>query len=154
VVVDEAHRMFHSANAWMDSPEMADVPFIGLSATPWTKGLGRHWHKLIIAATTKGLIEAGHLSPFRAFAPSRPDLSKIRTGAGDYHEGDLGKAMNKAPLVADIVTTWLERGQDRPTICFAVNCAHAQALHRQFTVAGVAADYVDGFTDDLERFKI
>jgi DNA repair protein RadD len=48
------------------------VPFIGLSATPWTKGLGQHWDHLIVAATTKDLIEQGLLSPYRCFAPSTP----------------------------------------------------------------------------------
>jgi superfamily II DNA or RNA helicase len=154
VVVDEAHRLHRCILKWMTDADWRHVPFIGLSATPWTRGLGRYYDHLIIASATRERIDAGHLSPFRVFAPSHPDLSGVRTVAGDYHEGDLGMAMNKAPLVADIVTTWLERGQDRPTICFAVNCAHAQALHQQFEVAGITTDYIDAYTDRMEREKI
>jgi len=51
-----------------------DVPFIGLSATPWTKGLGSYYEKLIIAASTEKLIDAGILSNFKVFAPAHPDL--------------------------------------------------------------------------------
>ena len=34
-------------------------------------------------------------------------------------------------LVADVVTTWLERAAGRPTLCFAVDRAHAKDLQQQ-----------------------
>ena len=34
VIVDEAHLQFTGINDWMADPAWADVPFIGLSATP------------------------------------------------------------------------------------------------------------------------
>ena len=109
-----------------------DVPFIGLSATPWTKGLGAYYDKLIIATTTEKLIDAGILSDFKVFAPAHPDLNGVRTVAGDYHEGELGNAMDRPPLVADICETWLKHGVGRPTLCFAVNRAHAQHIAERF----------------------
>jgi superfamily II DNA or RNA helicase len=154
VVVDEAHRLHRSMLKWMTDADWQHVPFIGLSATPWTRGLGRYYDHLIIASTTRELIEAGHLSPFRVFAPSHPDLSGVRTVAGDFHEGDLSKVMDRPQLVADIVVTWLERGQDRPTLCFAVDRAHAKTLQRQFEAAGITTEYIDAFTDRMEREKI
>lgn len=154
VIVDEAHRTFDVVRKWAKRPEWARVPFIGLSATPWTAGLGKIYDDLIIAATTEDLIRAGFLSPFRVFAPSHPDLSGVRTQAGDYHEGDLGEAMDKVPLVADVVTTWLQRGEGRPTLCFAVNRAHARHLEERFRAAGVSAAYVDAYTPRIERDAI
>src|SRR5271154_3285423 len=77
---------------------MKDCPailFLGLSATPWARGLGKYYDNLIIAATTVDLIREGYLSPFVAFAPSEPDLANVRTVAGDYHEGELAEAMDK-----------------------------------------------------------
>jgi hypothetical protein len=82
VVIDEAHRWFDFYGKWMSDPEWAKVPFIGLSATPWTKGLGKHYDDLLIAATTRDLIDAGYLSQFRVFAPSHPDLGAVRTVRG------------------------------------------------------------------------
>ena len=39
VIVDEAHQLIREIFRWMkDSP----VPFIGLSATPWARGLGKY----------------------------------------------------------------------------------------------------------------
>ena len=154
VMIDEAHRWYDFYGEWLKDPAWAHVPFIGLSATPWTRGLGRYFDKLIVAATTNELIDAGYLAKFRVFAPASPNLAGVRTLAGDYHEGDLSDAMDKANLVADVVTTWLERGQNRPTLCFAVNRAHAKHLEMQFESAGVAAGYIDAYTPASERRSI
>lgn len=151
VLVDECHRVFEFYGEWMADPEWAKVPFVGLSATPWTRGLGKHYDDLLIAATTEQLIEGGFLSKFRVFAPSHPDLSGVRTVAGDYHEGDLSGVMRKPDLMADAVTTWLQKAEGRPTLLFAVDRAHAQHLQEQFTAAGVRTGYVDAFTTRDER---
>jgi DNA repair protein RadD len=154
VVVDECHSVFKFQIEWMAKPEWKNVPFIGLSATPFTRGLGKHYDDLIIAATTQELIDLGHLSPFKVFAPAHPDLSGVRTVAGDYHEGDLSGAMDKGGLVADIVDTWIRLGQERPTLCFCVDCAHAKHVQERFDAAGVSAGYIDAFTDMNEREQI
>lgn len=154
VIIDEAHRWFEFYGEWLNRPEWADVPFVALSATPWTRGLGKHFDKLIIGSTTTDLIDAGYLSRFRVFAPASPDLSSVRTIAGDYHEGDLSKAMDKAALVADVIDTWIERGRGRPTLCFAVDRVHAKNLQQKFTAAGVLAEYIDAYTPATERKAI
>lgn len=154
VLIDEAHRWFDFYEDWLGDPAWADVPFIGLTATPWTRGLGRYFDKLIIGATTQELIDAGYLSKFRVFAPASPDLAAVRTVAGDYREDDLAKTMDKPALVADVVDTWIERGENRPTLCFAVDRAHAKNLQAKFQAASVSAGYIDAFTDAAERRKI
>jgi len=153
VIIDECHRVFEKiterlAGAWKH------IPVIGLSATPWTRGLGKHFEKLIIGATTQELIDAGYLSKFRVFAPASPDLTDVRTLAGDYHEGDLGEAMNKNALVADVIDTWLARGKGRPTIVFAVDRVHAKHLQQKFIDTGAVAEYIDCYTEKDERKSI
>lgn len=39
VIVDEVHRRSETVEKWMAAEE--SVPFVGLSATPWAKGMGR-----------------------------------------------------------------------------------------------------------------
>jgi len=154
VIIDEAHVSFKFYHDWFNRPEWKDVPIIGLTATPWARGMGKLWDRLLIATTTQRLIDLGHLSDFKVFAPSHPDLSKVRTKAGDFHEGDLAAVMDKNALVADIVSTWLEKADRRPTLCFAVNRAHAKNLQTQFEDAGVRTAYLDAFTDLEERDAI
>ncbi len=130
------------------------IPFIGLSATPWARGLGKHYDDLIIAATTTDLIRDGYLSPFVAFAPSEPDLANVRTVAGDFHEGELADAMDKPVVTGDIVETWRKRGEGRSTFCFCVNRRHAQHVAERFLEADVATEYMDGTTSREDREAI
>jgi DNA repair protein RadD len=154
VFIDEAHRWFDLYRKLMLDPAWADVPFIGLSATPWAPGLGSYYRELIVAATTQDLINTGYLSNFKVFAPGHPDLRGVHTVAGDYQIDELGQAMNRHPLVADIVRTWLKHGVGRPTLCFAVNRLHAQHIQQQFEAAGIRAGYIDCNTPSNERKEI
>ena len=154
IIIDETHRWYRFYPKLLGDPRFAQVPIIGITATPWTKGLGKYFERLIVGATTQELIEAKHLSPFRAFAPASPDLTGVRIVAGDYHEGQLADAVNKTELVADVVTTWLERAKDRPTLCFAVDRAHAKHLQTKFLEADICAEYIDCYTEAPERNEI
>lgn len=151
VLIDEAHELHRFMIRWMAMDAWAAVPFIGLSATPWTKGLGRLYDRLIIAATTADLIDKGYLSPFKVYAPTKPDLSRVRTVAGDFHQGELSEAMQDKVLVADVVATWLRLGEGRPTLCFGVDRLHAKTLQAQFEAKGVSCGYVDAYTTREER---
>jgi DNA repair protein RadD len=150
VVMDEAHRRSKFVQAWMKK----GPHFIGLTATPWTKGMGKHWERLVIGATTQQLIDEGYLAPFRVFAPSAPDLEGIKMTAGDYNQKELGQRVNKTHLIASIVETWLEKSTGDKTLCFAVNRAHAAEIQRQFIEAGVNAGYIDAHTEMEERDEI
>lgn len=149
VLVDECHLQFAAINEMMD--QMPGATFVGLSATPWAKGMGLRWQDMVTPATTADLIRDGYLSKFRVMAPDVPDLAEVKIRGGDYVEAALAEIMGDAKLVGSVIQTWLEHGKDRPTLVFGVNCAHAHALMREFQAHGVASAYVDGFTDRVER---
>jgi DNA repair protein RadD len=154
VIIDEVHSLHEEHKKWLSDPAWAAVPFIGLSATPWTRGLGKYFDSLLVAATTAELIEQGYLSPFRVFATGHPDLSKVRTVAGDYHEGELSDAMQQGELTADIVRTWQEKWGKANTLCFGVDKAHAKTIQERFHAAGVSCGYQDADTTPDERRDI
>lgn len=148
VVVDEAHLRFEAMDRWMQDRA---VRFIGLSATPWARGLGKSYDDLISPITMAELVAQGYLSPFRVFSPTHPNLDGIKLVGGDYHEGQLSERMSNPTIVADVVATWLEKGEDRPTLVFAVDRAHAALLHSEFESVGVKSAYVDANTPREER---
>jgi DNA repair protein RadD len=154
VVVDEAHVRHEAIDRWMTLDEAGETLFIGLSATPGAKGLGKRYDALVKSIGTEDLIARGFLSPFRVYAPSKPNLDGVRTVAGDYHEGDIAERMEGGTLTADIVQNWLLKGESRPTLCFAVNRDHARHLHDRFEEAGVPVAYVDAHTPREERDHI
>ncbi len=150
-IIDECHVIYE---LYFKIIEESKAPMIGLSATPWSRGLGKIYQKLIIGTTTQDLIDKGYLSGFVAYAPAHPNLTGVRTVAGDYHEGDLGAVMDNDELIADVVDTWLKQGEGRPTLCFCVNRLHAKHMCEQFRQAGVRAEYVDAYTEIDERDAI
>ena len=156
LVVDEAHIRDAKLHAYLNSDEGRSAVAVGLSATPFAKGLGRVFDDLICPVTMTELIDGGYLSKFRVFAPTHPDLSAVKIDAksGDYQTGELSDCMSKPHLVADIVATWLEKGENRPTLCFAVDRAHAAVLHEQFEANGVSSAYVDANTPREDRLEL
>jgi DNA repair protein RadD len=139
VIIDECHRQSTFINDWLVDPDWEDTPFVGLSATPWARGMGRRWDHLIVGATTRELIDQGYFSRFRVFAPDSADLRGVRVRAGDYVESDLSTVMNRTELVGDVVCT---------------RRAHALNLQQQFEQAGVPAGYIDCFTKRERRQEI
>lgn len=149
IIVDEAHVRAKVIEQLMD--QRLDVIFIGLSATPWAKGMGLRWQDLVTPVTIGDLIDQGFLSSFTAYAPDVPDLSGVKVKDGDYDESGLEAVMGDAKLMGSVVNTWLERGKDQPTLCFCVNRAHAAELAAQFERHGIATACVDARTDRVER---
>jgi DNA repair protein RadD len=154
VVIDECHVLHKAHVKWMIDPAWEKVPFIGLSATPWTKGLGKYFESLLVMSRTDELIKEGYLSPFRVYAADHPDLSNVKIVLGDYHEGQLSAVMRAEGLTANVIETWRSRWNKDKTLCFGVDCAHAQALQARFHDAGISCGYQDANTPSAERAVI
>lgn len=148
VIFDEFHTVYKTQLEMMKN--FSGVFFIGLSATPFTRGLGRHWESLIVETSVSELIREGHLVPFTVFGPPI-DLSNVSIQKGEFVRDELGDAVDKPKLVADIVSTWLKRGEDRPTICFATNIAHSKHIVSEFQKYGISSAHVDAYSDTEER---
>jgi DNA repair protein RadD len=154
VIVDEAHLQFRKINEWVTSPEWSHVPFIGLTATPWARGMGLVWDDLLKPTSISELIETGVLTPARVFSHQGPDLTGVKITGGDYNEAGLSDACDKKEIIADVIRTWIEKGEDRPTLCYGVDRKHAQHLQERFLEAGVAAEYIDCDTAIYDREEI
>lgn len=160
IVIDEGHFCAGSKAYLALIEHYKETPIISLSATPFSKGLGKEyaWGKLfedlIIATTIKNLIDDGYLVDVDIYAPSKPDLTGVRTTAGDYNEKDLGEACDKPVLIGSIVDHWMKIAKGKPTVCFAVNIAHSKHIVAQFKAAGVSAEHIDCYSTEDERKDI
>lgn len=152
VIIDECHHMFKFHLQWMK--DWPTVPFIGLSATPYTRGMGKYYDDLISVSSLQELIDEKWLSDFIVYAPNHPDLSGVKIVAGDYKEDELAEVMSEAKLVSDTVVQWKKLGENRPTLCYAVNRAHAKKLQEDFVKAGVSCAYIDAYTEREDRAQI
>lgn len=155
-IVDECH--INNSRIYELMLEKPDMLFIGLSATPWTRSLGieGRWQDLVIPSTLPQLIKDGFICDFQMFAPDHPDLSKVKSGKNelgdsDYNQKQLSEVMSGPTLIKNVVNNWLDRGEGRPTMVFAVDRAHAQALVKEFEEKGVRTGYVDAKVPVEER---
>lgn len=132
-VFDEAHVLHATHKKRLE--EKASI-VIGLTATPFTKGLGKWFDVVINVTTTRQLIEAGWLAPYRVFSCAEPNMEGVTvksTGEWDEKEAS-GKALE---VVGDVVAEYLKHGDGRKFICSAVDTVHVDELARQFLAAGI-----------------
>ena len=148
IIVDEAHLQYEVICKLMKD---TNVPVIGLSGSPFSKGLGKYYDNLIHTSSMRQLIDDGFLSDYVAYSHDKPDLTGIKTVAGDYHEGQLGKRMSDPKLVGCVIDTWLKHGENRPTICFAVNVAHAEFIGAELDRVNISNVVITGKTPMEER---
>lgn len=131
-IVDECHVLSAKLKERLAK---RDCYTIGLTATPFTKGLGKYFDIVINAATTNQLIREGWLVPYRVFAASEPDMTGAKVVAGEWSEKDAEtRAM---PIIGDVVDGYKQHGQGKKFIAFASSVAHAEEMQRQFMAEGV-----------------
>ncbi|MFZ2141913.1 MAG: DEAD/DEAH box helicase, partial [Xanthobacteraceae bacterium] len=153
LVIDEAHHC--PADTY--SKIIASYPeavLLGLTATPCRgdgRGLGGIFETIIECPQVAPLIEQGFLVKTRVYAPVNPDLTGVRSQAGDYVETQLADRMDRPKLIGDIVTHWHKFGERRKTVAFTVNVSHSIHLRDEFIKSGVRAEHVDGSTPKPER---
>ena len=157
VICDEAHLTISQTRKDIVD-HYAGKTVIGFTATPARgdgRGLCELYEDLVIGPSVRLLTEQGHLVPLRYFAPSKPDLAGIKLGKDrDYNEKELGKRMDNAKLIGDIVDNWLRIAPLRRTVVFCVNVSHSKSVCAAFCKIGVVAEHLDGETPADERADI
>lgn len=144
-VFDEAHVLHKAHKARI---EQGETVCLGLTATPFTKGLGKYFDAVVNVTTTRRLIEQGWLSPYRIFSCAEPDMAGVTVkSTGEWDETESSK--KALEVVGDVVAEYLKHGEGRKFICSGVDTAHVAELARQFLAAGInVATYT--YKDDTE----
>jgi superfamily II DNA or RNA helicase len=153
---DECHHM--GAAGWqLVMKAWPDTYHIGLSATPWRldgTGLGDFFDEMVMGPSVAWLIEEGHLSEYRVYAPHVPDMKGARKSMGDFAKADAAERMDKPKLTGDTIEHWKRLAAGMRTVVFATTIAHSEHVAEQFNAAGVPAAHLDGGTAKRDRFKI
>lgn len=131
-VFDEAHVLHACHKHRMASNSIV----IGLTATPFTRGLGKYFDAVINVTTTRTLINEGWLSKYRIFSCAEPDMTGARVkSGGEWNDTDASDRAVK--IVGDVVGEYTTHGSGRKFICSAVDTRHVEELARQFLDAGI-----------------
>ncbi len=146
-LIDEAHVLHQTVK---DRIAAKSGIVIGLTATPFTKGLGKYFDRVINVCTTRYLIDHQWLVPYRGFGCVEPDMQGVRVkSSGEWDEKETSK--KALQVVGDVVAEYLKHGEGRKFICSAVDTAHVEELARQFLAAGINVATYTYKDDDDDR---
>jgi ATP-dependent helicase IRC3 len=165
LVCDEAHHSIAStySNVFdhfglLDSgrnPRDFRRLLLGVTATPNRgdgQGLGQRYDEIIYRMSILDAIRDGWLVDIRGFkVNSATDLSGVHVRAGDFAIGELEEAVNTDARNHLIVQNWLKFGEQRQTVAFCVDIAHAKRLAEVFKAYGVAAEAIWGNDPDRKE---
>ena len=151
VIIDEAHSQRSDTTEFA---RKSDVRVIGLSASPFTAGLGNTYTAVVSATTTKELVDQGWLTPLRVFVAQEIDMEGAKKVAGEWSQKEATERGIK--ITGDVVAEWVKKthevfGGPRKTIVFSAGVAHGADLSAKFAEAGY--NFVSISYNDDDEFK-
>ena len=138
VILDEAHTQRKKTMAMLNAlPKKTRI--IGLTATPFSAGMGNFWDFSVIGASTKQLQDQGWLVPLRVYLGTEIDRSKLKYASGEYTAQSVADAGSQ--IIGDIVSEWAigtnrEFGGKVKTLCFVPTVAYGADIAEEFAMAG------------------
>lgn len=156
VIIDECHIARKQTSEFIRNNK--DVKVIGLTATPFTKGLGSLYESVVCGATNNWLVDNRWLTPLKVYIAKEIDMSGAKKVAGEWSQTEATTRGMK--LTGDIVQEWINKtheifGGPRKTIVFCSGVAHGADLVEQFAQRGynfVSISYKDD--DELKKQAI
>lgn len=147
LIVDEAHQTRQQTVEFIKNNP--NVKVIGLTATPFTKGLGRVYDGVVSSITTKELVDQGVLVPLRIFIAKEIDMEGAKKVAGEWSQQEA--TSRGMQITGDIVNEWIKKtheifGGPRKTIIFCAGVEHGVDLSRKFAEQGynfISVSYKD-----------
>jgi DNA repair protein RadD len=137
LIVDECHNTRKQTVEFIKNNP--GIKVVGLTATPFTKGLGKIYSAVVSAITTRELVEKDMLVPLRVFIAKEIDMAGAKKVAGEWSSAEAEERGIK--ITGDVVTEWVKKthevfGGPRKTVVFAAGVKHAADLAQKFTEAG------------------
>lgn len=149
IIVDEAHSLHKTIT---DKLMQNDCIAIGLTATPFTKGLGAIYEAVSNVITMNTLIDQGYLSKYRIFASAEPDMTGAKIVAGEWQDSEAAERSMK--VVGDCVSEYIKHGNSQKFIAFGCTVAHCDEMMRQFKESGINCEVYSYKTEDEDRSEI
>jgi len=147
LIVDECHITRKQISDIIKNNPKLKV--IGLTATPFTKGLGALYSNVVCGATTEDLVKKKWLAPLKVYIAKEIDMTGVTKVAGEWSPDQVTE--RGMQITGDIVVEWEKKtyevfGKPRKTIVFCAGVKHGQDLVEQFARKGynfVSISYLD-----------
>lgn len=152
VIIDECHITRKQTTEFIKANP--DVKVIGLTATPFTKGLGDIYSNVVTGATTGWLVDNRYLTPLKVYIAREIDMTGAKKVAGEWSQDEVTQRGMK--ITGDIVQEWIKKtnevyGKPEKTIVFCAGVAHGASLVEEFARHGY--NFVSISYKDNDEFK-
>lgn len=158
IFVDEAH--LSAAAGWAAVAahyKEAGAKLIGLTGSPERldgKPLGDVWDQMVMGPTVRWLIDNGHLSRYRAFAPKGVvDTSGLHTRGGEFVQAEVDALMKGKAVITGAARHWRAKADGLRTIAFCPSVARAKEYADEFTALGIPSVALDAETSSDDRAR-
>ena len=163
LLIDEAHHSEADTYQLLFEKYPKAVK-IGFSATPERldgKGLDNSYQNIIIGKSVRELIDNHILSDYKYYAPSTtvgfqysisPKYLKVH--GETFFKAVKRDSSYQKKIYADVLKTWLEKGENKQTILFAPSIAMSKTFAKEFNQNGIKAEHIDGLTKKADRKAI
>lgn len=157
IVIDEAHHA--ASDSYMKVLEYLQAElYLGVTATPDRtdkRRLDKVFPTVAMEVSIDQLIQRGYLVPPRGKRIGiEVDLGSVKQRGGDFQDGALGDALEAANAPAEILSAYLEHGENRKGLIFCPTVSMAHHTAEILRSAGVRAEALDGSTHASERRAI
>lgn len=138
LIVGNCHAQYKSTLKFIHENDQAIA--IGLTATPFTKGMGQVWESVVNVIPTRRLIDDGYLVEPKIYIAKSPDDAQL--GLNSYGEfSDSSAEAAGVQIVGDVVQEWIAKtaehfGGPVKTIVFSPTVEHGRELCAAFASAG------------------
>jgi DNA repair protein RadD len=152
LVVDEAHTLRASVTEFIKNNPHVKV--VGLSGSPFTKGLAKTYSNVVSAITVNELVSKGLLIQPRVFIAKQIDMTGAKKVAGEWSDKEATERGIK--ITGDVVAEWVNKtrevfGGPKKTIVFCSGVAHGADLAQKFGEAGF--NFISISYKDDEEYK-
>ena len=131
--------------------EYPEAIIIGMTGTPYTDM--SMYECYVEPISPQDLRDSGFLVRDKIFCPHLMDVSAVKISAGDFNRKELSNIVTKSAVVGNIVQDWIDLGDNRPTVCFAVSVEHSKQLAQAFRAEGIPAIHCDSSSTKDERLE-
>ena len=156
VIYDECHALRRKV---IDALLDARVRTIGLSATPFTRGLGNIYQNLVNVRTTDQLVKDGYLVAPRIFCGVPIDMEGAPVTGGEWSAKTATE--RSLPVVGDVIDDYVSItnkvfGGPVMSFCSANTVADANEYAEGFNAIGIPAEVVSyrDKDDEVRREKL
>lgn len=155
LIVDEAHQTREQTIDFIK--QNPSVRVIGLTATPFTKGLGKIYDNVVSTVTTRQLVDDKILVPLRVFVAKEIDMTGAKKVAGEWSADEVTTRGKK--ITGDVIATWIEKtnqifGKPVKTIVFAAGVDHGSDLAAKWQEQGYNFICISYKDDDEWKRKV